>query len=152
MNLHLPVRPRKHGSVLNESAAWKDRAEKAEARAERAEDSVTDLLAENGVQASLIETLERQLAVAADATSGLRRALDAAAQKATPTPVDPELQKELAKAREQIARQEASIRSYETDHQQLNDALRTVAEERNAALATVERMSREGAWTPEGVA
>jgi hypothetical protein len=62
------------------------------------------------------------------------------------------LQKQLATANEQITRQNAALTAYERAHQELLDDLRGLAEQRDTALATVERMSREGAWTPEGVA
>jgi hypothetical protein len=35
MNLHLPVLPRTYGSAVNEAEAWKQRAEKAEAKSEQ---------------------------------------------------------------------------------------------------------------------
>jgi chromosome segregation ATPase len=145
------VSKRTYGSALNECEAWKDRALKAE-------EVNVNLLASNGALAGRVEGLEKQLHAANTAAEGLRVALDAGAESSAASAARDEgaqvlaLQRELAQAREQIERQNAALEAYERDHQGLLDDLRRLAEQRDEALRTVERLSREGGWTPEGVA
>lgn len=132
------VSKRTYGSAINESHAWKQRAVVAENRN-------VELLAENGVLTARVENLTTVLGAAKEACTHLETAagvVDGAQVLA--------LQKDIATAREQIARQNAALAAYERDHQCLLNNLRLLAEQRDTALATIERMSREGAWTGEG--
>lgn len=139
------VSARTYDAMVAEASTWKKRALEAEA-------ANLDLFAENGSLSGRAESLQQQINAAVDATAGLRTALNAGAEKATPHPAEADLKRELERAIAQLASQAKALDAYEAAHLELNDALRTLAEERNAAVATVERMSREGAWTPEGVA
>lgn len=116
------VSKRTYGTAINECQAWKQRAVAAE-------DANSELLAEKEACTHLEQ--------AAGVVDGAQVLV---------------LQKDLAKAREQIARQETALRAFEKDHESLHDDLRRLAEERDSAVRTVERLSREGAWTPAGVA
>lgn len=138
----MPVRNRTYGSAVNEIRALREKVEDTER-------DLREVSGANGRLAARVDELEAQLAAANDAAQGLREALNAGAAKSTPA--SPERQQELAAAREQIARQDTALAAYERDHQGLLDDLRRLAEERDTALATIERMSRNGAWTPEGV-
>jgi chromosome segregation ATPase len=132
------VSKRTYGSALNECEAWKQRAVSAE-------NKIVDLLAENGVLEARVEHLAAGLGAAKEACEHLEHAagvVDGAQVLA--------LQKELAQAREQIARQNAALEAYERDHQGLLDDLRRLAEQRDEAVRAVERLSHDGGWTPEG--
>lgn len=150
MKLHLPVAHATYRSAVTEAADWR-------ADYQRVSDERTDLLARNGVLTAQVEEYARKLAAANTAAEGLRSALEAGAVTSQWSAARDEgaqvlaLQKELSTAREQIARQGAALDAYERDHQGLLDDLRRLTEQRDTALATVERMSLASGWTPEGV-
>lgn len=134
------VTKRTYGTAINECQAWKQRAVSAE-------DANTELLAENAVLTARVEFLATSVGAVKAACTHLETAagvVDGAQVLA--------LQKDLAKAHEQIARQETALRAFEKDHEGLHDDLRRLAEERDGALRTIERLSAAGQWTPEGVA
>lgn len=136
----LLVSKRTYGSAVSECQAWKQRAIAAE-------DANTELFAENGVLTARVEFLAAGVGAAKEACEHLEQAaglVDGAQVMA--------LQKQVATANEQIARQNAALAAYEKDHQGLLDDLRTLAKQRDTALRTVERMSVEGTWNPQGVA
>lgn len=149
--MSIVVSHRTHANAVNEAAAWKQRAVTAENRN-------VELLAANGALTGRVAGLEQQLALANTAATGLRAALDAGAVTSEASSARDlngqllALQKDVAMAREQIARQNAALEAYERDHQGLLDDLRVLAEQRDTALRTVERMAADGAWNPQGVA